>query len=264
MVKPGRCELRRARRLRRVAGGLTSRYPIRWLLTAGRQRWAASVSLAVSSADGLWRRRRFGVAASVVPRCGLRTVPAAGESAFAVFRRVGRRSRAHSPNSIHHPKVTGHRRGRYRWPSPTATQADSKNAATDQPQPPVKGRPAGIQQPHALLPESFTETFAQGWPTMPTGRASSSRPVVQPRRRCRVRRRDRGGAAGRRGCPRTPRSAWSSRNRLPHAASIVGSSRRAATVSMIYSFESPEAIGRDIERLESRPSWPTTRTGPHA
>lgn len=40
------------------------------------------------------------------------------------------------------------------------------------------------------------------------------------------------------------------RNRLPHAAAIVGFLAAGRAVSMIYSFQSPEAIGRDIEKLE--------------
>ena len=39
------------------------------------------------------------------------------------------------------------------------------------------------------------------------------------------------------------------RNRLPHAAAIMGFIAAGRTVSMIYSFQSPEAIGRDIETL---------------
>ncbi|KUI46639.1 AMP-dependent synthetase [Mycobacterium sp. GA-1199] len=39
------------------------------------------------------------------------------------------------------------------------------------------------------------------------------------------------------------------RNRLPHAAAIVGFLAAGRTVSMIYSFQSPESIGRDIETL---------------
>ena len=39
------------------------------------------------------------------------------------------------------------------------------------------------------------------------------------------------------------------RNRLPHAAAIVGSLAAGRPVSMIYSFQSPEAIGHDIEKL---------------
>ena len=39
------------------------------------------------------------------------------------------------------------------------------------------------------------------------------------------------------------------RNRLPHAAAIIGFIAAGRTVSMIYSFQSPEAIGRDIEKL---------------
>ena len=39
------------------------------------------------------------------------------------------------------------------------------------------------------------------------------------------------------------------RNRLPHAAAIMGFIAAARTVSMIYSFQSPESIGRDIEKL---------------
>ncbi len=40
------------------------------------------------------------------------------------------------------------------------------------------------------------------------------------------------------------------RNRLPHAAAIVGFIAAGRTVSMIYSFQSAEAIGHDIETLE--------------
>ena len=40
------------------------------------------------------------------------------------------------------------------------------------------------------------------------------------------------------------------RNRLPHAAAIIGLLAAAGrTVSMIYSFQSPESIGHDIETL---------------
>jgi long-chain acyl-CoA synthetase len=39
------------------------------------------------------------------------------------------------------------------------------------------------------------------------------------------------------------------RNRLPHAAAIVGFIAAGRTVSMIYSFQSADAIGRDIEKL---------------
>src|SRR5690242_8927049 len=40
------------------------------------------------------------------------------------------------------------------------------------------------------------------------------------------------------------------RNRLPHAAAIIGFLAAGRPVAMIYSFQSPEAIGRDIEKLE--------------
>ena len=39
------------------------------------------------------------------------------------------------------------------------------------------------------------------------------------------------------------------RNRLPHAAAIMGFIAAGRTVSMIYSFQSPDAIARDIEKL---------------
>nr|WP_090342685.1 fatty acid--CoA ligase family protein [Mycolicibacterium malmesburyense]CRL73236.1 acyl-CoA synthetase [Mycolicibacterium malmesburyense] len=39
------------------------------------------------------------------------------------------------------------------------------------------------------------------------------------------------------------------RNRLPHASAIIGFLAAGRTVSMIYSFQSPESIGRDIETL---------------
>ena len=40
------------------------------------------------------------------------------------------------------------------------------------------------------------------------------------------------------------------RNRLPHAAAIIGFLAAGRPVSMIYSFQSPESIGGDIEKLE--------------
>jgi acyl-CoA synthetase (AMP-forming)/AMP-acid ligase II len=40
------------------------------------------------------------------------------------------------------------------------------------------------------------------------------------------------------------------RNRLQHAAAIIGFLAVGRPVSMIYSFQSPESIGRDIEKLE--------------
>jgi long-chain acyl-CoA synthetase len=40
------------------------------------------------------------------------------------------------------------------------------------------------------------------------------------------------------------------RNRLQHAAAIIGFLAAGRPVSMIYSFQSPEAIGRDIEKLQ--------------
>ncbi|MCV7280630.1 acyl--CoA ligase [Mycolicibacterium flavescens] len=39
------------------------------------------------------------------------------------------------------------------------------------------------------------------------------------------------------------------RNRLPHAAAIIGFLAAGRTVSMIYSFQSPEAVARDVETL---------------
>ncbi len=39
------------------------------------------------------------------------------------------------------------------------------------------------------------------------------------------------------------------RNRLPHAAAILGFIAAGRAISMIYSFQSPESIGRDIETL---------------
>jgi long-chain acyl-CoA synthetase len=39
------------------------------------------------------------------------------------------------------------------------------------------------------------------------------------------------------------------RNRLQHAAAIIGFLAESRTISMIYSFQSPDAIGRDIETL---------------
>ena len=40
------------------------------------------------------------------------------------------------------------------------------------------------------------------------------------------------------------------RNRLPHAAAIIGFLAAGRPVSMIYSFQSPQSIGRDVEQLE--------------
>ena len=40
------------------------------------------------------------------------------------------------------------------------------------------------------------------------------------------------------------------RNRLQHAAAIIGFLAAGRPISMIYSFQSPESIGRDIEKLE--------------
>jgi long-chain acyl-CoA synthetase len=40
------------------------------------------------------------------------------------------------------------------------------------------------------------------------------------------------------------------RNRLPHAAAIIGFLAAGRPVSMIYSFQSPDSIGRDVERLD--------------
>jgi acyl-CoA synthetase (AMP-forming)/AMP-acid ligase II len=40
------------------------------------------------------------------------------------------------------------------------------------------------------------------------------------------------------------------RNRLPHAAAIIGFLAAGRPLSMIYSFQSPESIGGDIEKLE--------------
>jgi len=54
------------------------------------------------------------------------------------------------------------------------------------------------------------------------------------------------------------------RNRLPHAAAIIGFLAAGRAVSMIYSFQSPESIGRDIEKLElaaivaDREDWTAT------
>ena len=58
------------------------------------------------------------------------------------------------------------------------------------------------------------------------------------------------------------------RNRLQHAAAIIGFLAAGRPVSMIYSFQSPEAIARDIERLElsaivaDRDDWIVTSSPP--
>ena len=45
------------------------------------------------------------------------------------------------------------------------------------------------------------------------------------------------------------RLGWVVRNRLQHAAAIIDFLAACGAVSMIYSFQLPESIGRDIEKL---------------
>ena len=99
------------------------------------------------------------------------------------------------------------------------------------------------------VPESFTEKFAAGLASY--GEQAMHRvrgPVVLRRRGRRLRRAiaDRLREAG---VPDDAPVGLVVRNRLPHAAAIIGFLAAGRPVSMIYSFQSPESIGRDIEKL---------------
>jgi acyl-CoA synthetase (AMP-forming)/AMP-acid ligase II len=100
------------------------------------------------------------------------------------------------------------------------------------------------------VPEGFTETFAAGLASYGEqqciefeGRWYSGREVVAYGEAIASLLRD-GGVAD--GAP----VGLVVRNRLQHAAAIVGFLAAGRPVSMIYSFQSPESIGRDIEKLE--------------
>ena len=75
-------------------------------------------------------------------------------------------------------------------------------------------------------------------------------PLVLRRRHHRVRRRHRGGCCGTPASPTVRPSAWWSATDCQHAAAIIGFLAAGRPVSMIYSFQSPESIARDIEKLE--------------
>jgi long-chain acyl-CoA synthetase len=99
------------------------------------------------------------------------------------------------------------------------------------------------------VPESFTETFAAGlasYGEQPCiefeGRWYSGREVAAYGDAVATLLRDTGVA------PDAP-VGLVVRNRLPHAAVIIGFLAAGRPVSMIYSFQSPEAIGRDVEKL---------------
>ena len=100
------------------------------------------------------------------------------------------------------------------------------------------------------MPESFTETFAAGLASYGdqsciefegrwysgaeiTGYADAIASVLQDA-----------------GVPDGAPVGLVVRNRLQHAAAIIGFLAAGRPVSMIYSFQSPESIGRDIEKLD--------------
>ena len=100
------------------------------------------------------------------------------------------------------------------------------------------------------MPESFTETFAAGLASYGEqqciefeGRWYSGREVAAYGEAIEEVLRD---AAVAEGAP----VGLVVRNRLQHAAAIIGFLAAGRPVSMIYSFQSPESIGRDIEKLE--------------
>ena len=100
------------------------------------------------------------------------------------------------------------------------------------------------------MPESFTETFAAGlasYGEQPCiefeGRWYSGDDITGYADAIAARLHDAGVADG------AP-VGLVVRNRLPHAAAIIGFLAAGRPVSMIYSFQSPDAIGRDIEKLE--------------
>jgi long-chain acyl-CoA synthetase len=100
------------------------------------------------------------------------------------------------------------------------------------------------------VPESFTETFAAGlasYGVQPCiefeGRWYSGDAIIGYADAIAQHLRDAGVADG------VP-VGLVVRNRLPHAAAIIGFLAAGRPVSMIYSFQSPESIGRDIEKLE--------------
>jgi hypothetical protein len=123
MVKPGRCELRRS-----VGSGGSAGSTVAtddgfdgWTSTTG-----GLLSLAVSSAPGVLSGDDESVVVSVVvPRCGLRPEPAPGVPAEPLCWGPAEPSEVESA-------LEG--AGSSAWaiplPNPTATQADSKNAAT--------------------------------------------------------------------------------------------------------------------------------------
>ena len=99
----------------------------------------------------------------------------------------------------------------------------------------------------ASVPDSFTETFAArlaGYGDRPCmefeGRWFTGEEIVGFADAIAGRLRDAGVADG------AP-VGLVVRNRPPHAAAVVGFLAAARPVSMIYSFQSPESIARDVE-----------------
>jgi long-chain acyl-CoA synthetase len=99
------------------------------------------------------------------------------------------------------------------------------------------------------VPESFTETFAAGLASYGEqqciefeGRWYTGADITEYADAIEARLRDAG-------VPDGAPVGLVVRNRLQHAAAIIGFLAAGRPVSMIYSFQSPEAIGRDIEKL---------------
>jgi long-chain acyl-CoA synthetase len=111
-------------------------------------------------------------------------------------------------------------------------------------------RPLNIALGYGLgVPESFTETFAAGLASYGekqciefNGRWYSGDDITDYADAIAARLRDAG-------VPDDAPVGLVVRNRIAHAAAIIGFLAAGRPVSMIYSFQSPEAIGRDIEKL---------------
>ena len=99
------------------------------------------------------------------------------------------------------------------------------------------------------MPDSFTETFAAGLA------GYSNRPCLEFEERWLIGNEVTGYADGiahklrAAGVPEDAPVGVVVGNRLPHAAAIVGLLAAGRWVSMIYSFQSPDVIARDVEQL---------------